>query len=220
MAPTAFRRRINGLVALFRDPFADDWTDAERDVLAEIAAQLGIAHAQLDHIEALDRQASTDALTGLLNRRRFVSELEARIAACKRSGVPGALIYVDLDNFKAVNDILGHQAGDTALKQVARTLRKATRINDLVARLGGDEFALWLDGADQAIATGRAERLRQDAPVALAHVGAGPDLPLSISIGIAVRQPGSAERLRDLLIRADQAMYDVKRAGRAGWLVG
>jgi diguanylate cyclase (GGDEF)-like protein/PAS domain S-box-containing protein len=218
VAPTAFRRRINGLVALFRDPFADDWTEGERDVLAEIAAQLGIAHAQLDHIEALDRQASTDALTGLLNRRRFVSELEARIAACKRSGENGALIYVDLDNFKAVNDILGHQAGDTALKQVARTLRKATRVNDLVARLGGDEFALWLDRTDLDGAVAKAKHIL-DQRGELLGVSASPEKPLGFSAGVAVHDPKRPETVDELLVRGDGAMYDVKRRGKGTYAV-
>ncbi|MBN9498076.1 MAG: diguanylate cyclase [Alphaproteobacteria bacterium] len=218
VAPTAFRRRINGLVALFRDPFADDWTEGERDVLAEIAAQLGIAHAQLDHIEALDRQASTDALTGLLNRRRFVSELEARIAACKRSGTQGALIYVDLDNFKAVNDILGHQAGDTALKQVARTLRKATRINDLVARLGGDEFALWLDQTDLDGAIAKAKHIL-DMRGELLGVSASPEKPLGFSAGVALHDPAKPETVDELLVRGDGAMYEVKRKGKGTYAV-
>ncbi|MFN8757197.1 MAG: diguanylate cyclase [Tagaea sp.] len=218
VAPTAFRRKINGLVALFRDPFAEDWTDGERDVLAEIAAQLGIAHAQLDHIEALDRQASTDALTGLLNRRRFVAELELRLAGCRRTGELGALVYVDLDNFKAVNDILGHQAGDLALKQVARVLRKATRATDLVARLGGDEFALWLDRTDLEGAIAKAKHIL-DLRSELLGVSASPEKPLGFSAGVALHDPARPETVDDLLVRGDGAMYEVKRKGKGTYAV-
>ncbi len=214
--PTAFRHKINGLVALFRGADGETWSDGERAVLSEVAAQLGIAHAQLDVLEALDRQASTDALTGLLNRRRFVAELGARLAGSRRSGTPGALVYVDLDNFKAVNDILGHQAGDTALKAVARTLRKATRANDLVARLGGDEFALWLDMTDEDGAVAKARHileLRTD----LVPVSASPEKPLGFSVGVAVHDPARPESVDELLQRGDESMYEVKRRGKGNY---
>lgn len=217
-APTAFRHKINGLVALFRSPDAvaeagAPWSAGERDVLAEIAAQLGIAHAQLDVLETLDRQASTDALTGLLNRRRFVTELGTRLAACQRNGEPGALVYVDLDNFKAVNDVLGHPAGDAALKAVARTLRKALRANDLLARLGGDEFAIWLDRTDADGAIAKAAQileLRRE----LLPVSASPEKPLGFSAGIAAHLPACPETVDGLLARGDAAMYEVKRRGK------
>ncbi|MBL8807988.1 MAG: diguanylate cyclase [Rhodospirillales bacterium] len=216
VVPTAFRHKINGLVALFRGTDGDAWSEGERAVLTEVAAQLGIAHAQLDVLEALDRQASTDALTGLLNRRRFVAELGARLAGSRRSGSPGALVYVDLDNFKAVNDILGHQAGDAALKAVARTLRKATRANDLVARLGGDEFALWLDMTDEEGAVAKAKHileLRRD----LLPVSASPEKPLGFSVGVAVHDPARPESVDELLQRGDESMYQVKRQGKGSY---
>jgi len=207
-------------LVLWREAEARAWDEEDRALLEAVKPLIRVVleHRRLQR--RMTEAAQTDPLTGLLNRRAFTEDVERRIDRLDHEGRPGVLLFTDLDNFKEVNDRLGHEAGDAALRAVANLLRAAVRPTDLVARLGGDEFALWLDGADLAIATGRAERLRQDAPVALAHVGAGPDLPLSISIGIAVRQPGSAERLRDLLIRADQAMYDVKRAGRAGWLLG
>jgi len=216
VVPTAFRHKVNGLVALFRAADGEPWSEGERAVLAEVAAQLGIAHAQLDVLEALDRQASTDALTGLLNRRRFVSELGARLAGCRRSGQPGSLVYVDLDNFKAVNDILGHQAGDTALKAVARTLRKATRANDLVARLGGDEFALWLDATDTDGAVAKAKHIL-DLRADLLPVSASPEKPLGFSVGVAVHTPDRPESVDELLVRGDESMYEVKRRGKGNY---
>jgi len=218
VAPTAFRHKINGLVALFRLPDAvgeasTPWSEGERDVLAEIAAQLGIAHAQLDVLETLDRQASTDVLTGLLNRRRFTAELAARLAGCKRNGDWGALVYVDLDNFKAVNDVLGHHAGDMALKAVARTLRKALRANDLLARLGGDEFAIWLDQTDRDGAIAKAKQILESRRELL-PVSASPEKPLGFSAGVAVHDPKLAESVDALLARGDASMYDVKRKGK------
>lgn len=207
-------------VVLWREAEARAWDEEDRSLLEAVKPLL---HVVLEH-QRLQRRlaeaAQSDPLTGLLNRRAFTEEVDRRIERLEHERRPGVLMFGDLDNFKEVNDRLGHEAGDAALRAVANLLRAAVRPSDLVCRLGGDEFALWLDGADEFIATDRAERLRQDAPVSLAHVGAGPDKPLSISIGIAVRRPGTGEGLRELLQRADAAMYDVKRAGRAGWLVG
>jgi diguanylate cyclase (GGDEF)-like protein/PAS domain S-box-containing protein len=207
-------------VVLWREAEGRAWDEEDRALLEAVKPLIRVVleHRRLQR--RMTEAAQTDPLTGLSNRRAFNEEVERRIDRLDHEGRPGVLLYCDLDNFKEVNDRLGHEAGDAALRAVANLLRAAVRPTDLVSRLGGDEFALWLDGADEYIATDRAERLRQDAPVALAHVGAGPDLPLSISIGIAVRRAGSAERLRELMSRADSAMYDVKRAGRAGWLVG
>jgi diguanylate cyclase (GGDEF)-like protein len=163
------------------------------------------------------RQARTDPLTGLLNRRAFFEELERRLERLDRQGQPGALLFVDLDNLKPINDRHGHEAGDAAIRAAAGLLRAAVRPSDLVARIGGDEFALWLDGADARIAIGRAERIIADAPLALAHHAPSADVRMSLSIGIAVRAPASREPTDHLMLRADTAMYAAKRAGKAGW---
>ena len=128
-------------------------------------------------------------------------------------------MYVDIDHFKRLNDCCGHDVGDGALVLMAGMLRNAVRPSDIVARLGGDEFALWLDGSDELTAAERAERVRVDAPGLLA-AGLPPLAPaLSTSIGIAARHAHLAETLDDVMRRADGAMYEVKRAGRAHWRV-
>ena len=172
----------------------------------------------LEQLKALARQARTDALTGLLNRRGFSKRLDRQIAACAASGRPGTLVYVDLDNFKAVNDRLGHPAGDAALKGLAAALRGAVRSGDLVARLGGDEFAMWLNDTDQPAAV---ERARQILALAaeIAPYSAGPDKPLGLSVGVAVHLPGHSENTAELLERADQAMYVVKKHGKGSYSV-
>jgi diguanylate cyclase (GGDEF)-like protein len=207
-------------LVLWREAGARAWDDEDRGLMDAVLPLLQVVMEHRRLQRRMTEAAQCDALTGLLNRRAFTDEVERRIERLEHERRPGVLMFADLDNFKEVNDRLGHEAGDAALRAVAALLRAAVRPTDLVTRLGGDEFAIWMDGADEYIATDRAERLRQDAPIALAHVGAGPDRPLSLSIGIAVRRPGSAEALRELLQRADAAMYDVKRAGRAGWLIG
>lgn len=207
-------------LVLWREAEARAWDEEDRGLMEAVEPLIRVV---LDHRRLQRRMtqaAQCDPLTGLLNRRAFTEDVERRIERLDHENKSGVLMFCDLDNFKEVNDRLGHEAGDAALRAVANLLRVAVRPTDLVCRMGGDEFALWLDGADEYIASDRAERLRADAPVALAHVGAGPDQPLSLSVGIAVRKAGSGQGLRELIARADQAMYTVKRAGRAGWLVG
>ncbi len=167
----------------------------------------------------LARQARTDPLTGLLNRRAFLDESQRRIERLEREGVPGTLMFIDLDRLKPLNDRLGHEAGDAALVLTANVLRRMVRPSDLVARLGGDEFALWLDGFDGLTAAERADYLRQNFPREASEF-AEPGTPgLSMSIGIACREPGSGEELDDVIQRADLAMYEVKRNGGGHWRV-
>jgi len=165
------------------------------------------------------RQARTDPLTGLMNRRAFLEELTRHIDRLDREELPGTLMYTDLDNFKPLNDRLGHDIGDKALCAVATLLRDAIRPTDLVARLGGDEFAIWLNGADHMTAAERAERLRVDGPRRLAEVTGQFAPALTISIGIATRRACGGEEIEGLMRRADAAMYEVKRSGRGHWRV-
>ncbi len=128
-------------------------------------------------------------------------------------------MFIDLDNFKRLNDGRGHDVGDEALCIAANLLRAAVRPSDLVARLGGDEFALWLDGTDELAAAERAEMLRVEGPLALAHLCETQGHGVGMSIGIATRWPGRGEDIDTLIHRADQIMYEVKRAGRGHWRV-
>jgi diguanylate cyclase (GGDEF)-like protein len=173
--------------------------------------------------EAIQREmvrlARTDPLTGLMNRRAFFEDLDRHIGRLDREELPGTLLYTDLDNFKPLNDRLGHEAGDKALCAVAILLRDATRPTDLVARLGGDEFAIWLNGADHMTAAERAERLRVDGPRRLAEATGFDGPSLTMSIGIATRLAGDCEDIESLMRRADAAMYEVKRTGRGHWRV-
>ncbi len=208
----------NGL-ALWRAPGSRDWDNEER-LLTSSAG--GIIRVILDHDSIqreMARQARTDPLTGLLNRRAFLDEMGRRLDRLSREALPGTLMFADLDHFKKLNDLRGHEAGDTALCLVASLLRNTVRPTDLVARLGGDEFAMWLDGADDLSAAERAEHLRIAGPRALAALTEGTDVQLTLSIGIATRWPSRGEDIETLLHRADQAMYQVKRSGRGHWRV-
>jgi len=212
-----FGERI-GLVT-WRAPGARPWDDDE-PLLA--AAATGIIRVILEHDaiqREMSRQARTDPLTGLLNRRAFLDSIGRRIDRLDREGLPGTLLFLDMDNFKPLNDRRGHDVGDDALCIMGALLRTTVRPADLVARFGGDEFAIWLDGADELAAAERAEALRVDGPAALAHLGEGTHPSVGLSIGIATRWPTRPETLDDLIRRADRVMYEVKRAGGGQWRV-
>ncbi|HTW73017.1 MAG TPA: sensor domain-containing diguanylate cyclase [Acetobacteraceae bacterium] len=194
--------------------------DTEDRLLVSAAANL--IRFALEH-EAIQRemarQARTDPLTGLLNRRAFMEEIERCAERLDREGMPGTLMFIDVDNFKDVNDAQGHEMGDQVLVQLAILLRAVVRPTDLVARLGGDEFALWLNGADHMTAAERAEQLRIQVPRELGQLTEDGTLRLGVSIGIATRSANSEEQIDNLLRRADGAMYGAKHGGRGHWRV-
>jgi diguanylate cyclase (GGDEF)-like protein/PAS domain S-box-containing protein len=167
----------------------------------------------------MTRQARTDALTGLPNRRAFLDEVNRRIERLDRDQEQGTMMFVDLDNFKLLNDQLGHELGDQALRDASEVLRKTVRPADVVARLGGDEFAVWMDGSDELTAAERADALRRHLPQELTYQSGNVRIALTMSIGIATRRPGSPDDVETLMRHADQAMYDVKRSGRGHWRV-
>lgn len=160
---------------------------------------------------ALRLQAEHDTLTGVANRRQLERRLGEILGRRPRTGTQVAVLYCDLDQFKDINDTLGHAAGDDALAQVARRVREAIRDGDVVARLGGDEFVVVLDGirgADDATAVAAkvADSVRRPASVG------GIPVSLRLSIGVAVALP--AEDPTHALARADRALYQAKQAGR------
>jgi diguanylate cyclase (GGDEF)-like protein len=148
-----------------------------------------------------------------------LAELADRTVRAGTGGSDGSLFYVDLDNFKAVNDVHGHQRGDEALIALADLLVTQTRPGDLVARLGGDEFAMWMDRTDKGVAKKRAAGMIVASKGLRIYSGA-PDKPLGISVGVAVFDAaGADETVADLTARADAAMYDIKHGGKSGYII-
>lgn len=158
-------------------------------------------------IAELERLADTDTLTPLANRRAFAREVERVVAHTARHATPAAVLFLDVDNLKAVNDRWGHGAGDAALLHVARLLRSEVRASDIVARVGGDEFGLVLDRLDEEAARLKARALTDAvATTPLRH--ATTSITLGLSVGLTmVRQGDTADAV---LARADAAMYASK----------
>ncbi len=178
--------------------------------------QLVVCVADIERDKAREielwQRATHDPLTGLVNRWQLTSAIDRALERHKRSGELAAVLFADLDGFKAVNDCFGHQTGDEVLRRVAERLRAAVRPSDVVARLGGDEFAvLCEDLADPAEARGVAERLGAAVRAPLAVEGRL--LSVEASIGIAVS--AGADRAEALLARADSAMYAARAVRRA-----
>ncbi|MHA1536440.1 MAG: diguanylate cyclase domain-containing protein [Alphaproteobacteria bacterium] len=207
VAATHTKAGADGLLCVCRERGRPAWDEDEQTLLADIARQIGIAMIQVANHEALERLSKIDGLTGLLIRRAFLAEAGQCLDG------PGAMLYIDLDNFKPVNDLHGHEAGDEALRQTAKILIAAAGGRGIPARIGGDEFALWLPGADAKAAKAAARALGKAAG-ALSSFSARDDIPLGFSIGIAIYEPASRETIEPLLARADAAMYEAKRGGK------
>jgi len=182
-------RPQRAMVVLVRD------TSVERDLLAQLESMI-----------------ITDPLTGLLNRRGFYRALEAALARVQHSGHHLAVIYLDLDGFKHINDSLGHEAGDELLRRISQQLQSGLRPYDALARLGGDEFTVLLDNLDDFRDAARvADKLM--ALVSVRHQIGGVEFTLSASAGIAC-WPECEPDVESLLRAADMAMYEAKRNGR------
>lgn len=192
-------------------PPASGFTDEARDAAAWIAAQALIA-LENAHLHGLvQRQAVTDELTGLANRRRFLAQMDAEVARSRRSGSPLAIVLADLDDFKQVNDKHGHEAGDRTLRAFADILRAAVRDVDLPVRLGGEEFAVLLPDTDLLGGANLAERLR----VTLErHQIDGGASPIWVTASFGVSCYPLAASAEELLVDADRRLYDAKRRGK------
>ncbi|MBK7521027.1 MAG: EAL domain-containing protein [Gammaproteobacteria bacterium] len=168
-----------------------------------------------EYASVINRQANEDALTGLPNRASFREKLSSAIARSARSGASHALLFIDLDDFKSVNDNLGHDAGDQLLIEAAQRIRDCVRGSDTVARLGGDEFTAILYDVTAQDAIGQvAEKIVLSMRRAF-RVGER-EVFCAASVGLAV-YPSDADDPDTLIIKADQAMYSVKQSGRNGW---
>jgi diguanylate cyclase (GGDEF)-like protein/PAS domain S-box-containing protein len=202
-----------GYLCLTRPSDEPAWSDEDQALALGVADQLGIAMAQAAVQEELALLSRTDDLTGLMNRRALEAELAVRLHNLERLGLCGCLMYLDLDNFKAVNDTHGHHVGDAVLREFAGLLGVSVRKGDLAARVGGDEFVVWLEGAKAEGAFAKGKSLLR-AAACLDRFSTDPSRPLSVSIGVAAVTSEDDLDLRALMCRVDEAMYRAKREGR------
>lgn len=177
---------------------------------------LSCARTLLDfkaYLDTCEEAAFTDHLTGLANRRRFERQLQREIARTARYGHPFCLLMLDIDNFKIVNDTFGHEAGDEAIRHLAKSLQEGIRGIDLAARIGGDEFAVILTETDAARGVEVAERLRQAIKAVGIPTVKSTTARITASFGVAESSSG-AQTTADLLACADAALYEAKHGGR------
>lgn len=202
------RRPEAGQLLLYRR--GHDFSERDQELARSLVAQgrIALENARLHNL--VRRQAQTDELTDLPNRRRFMSAVEQEIARTSRFGTPLSLVLFDLDRFKRVNDQCGHQVGDLVLRRTADAVRMRIRETDLAARIGGEEFAILLPGSDVAGAVTFADNLRLDIRREVKVEGVR--WPTTASFGVA--QFGKGMSIETLIGAADRALYRAKAGGR------
>jgi len=182
--------------------------------LAALLGALILVWSRNERMQELEREAGQDPLTGLKNRRRFEEDLQMAMARARREGTTGALLMLDLDHFKQVNDTHGHPAGDQLIRETADVLRQRGRKSDVLARLGGDEFAVVLPRCSPAEARLAAEAI---AKAIRDHRPAGDGVePLTASVGVAMFGDRPRTSIGSVVSAADTAMYAAKDGGRDG----
>lgn len=207
-----------GVLILWRDIARGNWAAEDLFLLSELAEQSAVLIEQLKDHETLKSLSTTDPMTGLLNRRGFESALTREVAQARQEKQNGALFYIDLDNFKQVNDQFGHAQGDAVLIATANILRNELRASDTLGRLGGDEFVAWLAGIDRNEAIAKAEAL-QNAACSLSKFAPGTSKPVGFSIGIAMLRLDPADSLHAFMMRADEAMYRIKHGNKGSYVL-
>jgi diguanylate cyclase (GGDEF)-like protein len=184
-------------------------------VAAAVLIALGVAdrlRAQRLALSAAEARAETDPLTGVLNRRSLIERLDAACVRARARGLPIALLFIDLDHFKLINDSFGHQAGDACLRAIIEPIHAELRQSDVIGRYGGEEFVVILSSADAAAANPVAQRIL-DRVAGVRIDGYGKPIRITCSIGVASSDTSGLWG-EHLLAQADAAVYEAKRLGR------
>ena len=207
MVPLAYKNSHFGCLVLFSS--REQATESELKFLNLFARQIELAITIADLFQVVKEQAITDAMTTLYNRRHFEECLMKEVVRAKRQGQKFTVIGIDLDHLKKINDVYGHNYGDTAIKTIAEVLKNSCRSIDIAARMGGEEFNVILPGVDSQGGMIFAERIRKTiASIELEKIG-----KITASIGVATYMEHS-EDVYELLELVDHAMYESKRNGR------
>jgi diguanylate cyclase (GGDEF)-like protein/PAS domain S-box-containing protein len=212
-APTLLRGRINGGICIARGPISEPFDSDVPALLDLVARHTAVAIAQATHLRALVDLTKSDELTGLSNRRAYQERYARWAGSATGPAGFGAILYIDLDDFKRVNDRAGHAAGDSLLRAFANLLHRDSRKRDLPIRLGGDEFAVFMEGiAPEHVAERAARLLRAASDIPLPEKAGGGSLRLSM--GVAMTRASDKETADAVLDRADKALYAAKREGK------
>jgi diguanylate cyclase (GGDEF)-like protein len=211
VAPLRLGTYVHGVLAVASE--SRDFTTSDTDLVASTAEQISLALERYRFLAVVQRQASTDDLTGLYNHRFLVDSLDQQVALAERLGAPLAILMLDIDHFKLLNDTHGHQAGDLALTTFARTLVGNVRRADLAARYGGEEFVVVMPNTSAAEAFMVAEKIRLAVAATDVTLPGGMPVRLGVSIGVAAF-PENARSAGELFSLADAALYRAKRTGR------
>jgi diguanylate cyclase (GGDEF)-like protein len=203
-----------GVLHLRLDPGADPaaLSERRRRLAGIVAKHLAMALSNLGLLERLHEQSIRDPLTGLYNRRCFEKTLRDEVRRADRAGGSLAVIMIDMDHFKRINDTFEHEGGDAVLRGLGETLARSCRGGDVSCRLGGEEFALLLPGATLDVACQRAEYLREEVRALRVEHAGRTIRSLTVSLGVAV-YPDHGD-VKDVVRLADQAMYRSKQTGR------
>ncbi len=210
----SFRDRLTSIVRLFERAESGDFAgtyDVSADLRPDAVTMVGRAYNRVR--EQLATMVHTDPLSGCYNRRGLEQRLGRELRRAARGRGELALLVLDIDYFKRVNDTFGHLAGDAVVKQVGEVLRGVARVTDVVARTGGDEFAVLLPDTSPAGAFRLANRVRE-AVVGRQFTGIGGKLPITVSVGMVADRVTDAGSAHDLQSRADEALYASKESGR------
>jgi diguanylate cyclase (GGDEF)-like protein len=183
--------------------------EAQRALLNDLSALVIVLLENRYRMNQLGQLAMSDHLTGLANRAQFERTLNSEMAHAQRTGEPFTVFYMDLDDFKQVNDTLGHAAGDEVLCEVARRMAKQVRAEDLLVRVGGDEFGLFMRPSAEDSAESLSRRI-VDAVSAPITLSTGDKVSVGVSVGIAT-YTDAIDSMATLLAQADQALYEAKR---------
>ncbi len=214
IAPISEHNNLHGITVLGPRIYTKPYTEHEIEVISLLDYFTAIVLSNVDLYERMERLSTTDPLTGLHNRRSFEQILQNEIARSKRFQMPFSLAMIDVDHFKNYNDVVGHQAGDTLLRELARVMRSTVRSTDYVARYGGEEFAIILPGVESQNALVLCERLRkkiEEHNFEHRHVQDGGKVTASFG---AAYFPADAADANTLIAKADIALYTSKHRGR------
>jgi two-component system, cell cycle response regulator len=201
---------IGTLVLGSREP--QKFPEAVRQTLQVLANQLSVSLANALAVSRLEEMATTDGLTGCLNKRAFLEEMEKRIRSAERFGRKLSLIITDIDHFKSVNDTYGHATGDVVIRELGHVLKRVKRETDIVARFGGEEFCVLCEETDTEGAFQLAERARAELGDTVFNTELG-ELRVALSLGVATF-PEHAASSPSLFDAADKALYQAKNSGR------